>query len=967
MTPYHKNISPSDPLIDESDDSEILTPGNHLNCQGMAIDALELRAVRRRFLALNRDRLQRVTSSLQPQQQLFIELLPLLFHINHPMLPGFLNTDTPCGVSGFSPGKRCIQAARRLARSFKHLRRAQQVYAIHAIYIMGSTGTVAYSDQSDFDIWICHRPGLTPEDQQQIKHKAEQIKTWSETLGLEVHFFIFDDVSFRARKHTAISSENSGSSQHHLLLDEFYRTGLLIAGRLPVWWLVPPAYESCYTDYVRKLLVNRFIKTGDVIDFGGLHEIPVEEFFGATLWQLYKAVDSPYKSILKLLLLEAYAKQYPDIDILSMRFKQAVYDGDCKLNDIDPYVMMSNSVEEYLFSRKELDRLDLIRRCFYFKVNEAISRPVYDQQDNWRRNLMRKLVRQWGWGEHQLAELDQRKRWKIHRVSQERELLVSELTHSYRELSHFLRDHPAPAAINQADLNLLGRKLYVAFDRKPGKVDSINPGISRDLSEEQLSIHQTGNPARPSWVLYRGNPTARSTDTPYIKQSQNLLQLLAWCHLNRLINHGSCMLNIQPPDSQLNQWELRCLTDSLHDLFPVSHSTTGNITALNDAARLVKTGLFINIAEDPMEKLTRHGMQLVSDRIDPLSYGRRCDNLAIKIDVLAQTSWQELLTFEYHDRCAILECVCDLFAWSPIGEARPPDFPCFSFSTSRGSLIARRVEELFRDISRFFYRDGNQNGRYIVVIGKSFYVLQAENAVPRYTELESETALLDHLGKTQRTYSTMRFDPMIETQTRLAEICRHNRANAIQFFYTVEQGIASIYILDERGSLHIQQQAFHDETSLINPFQRFFESVLHRISQFENLDAGTPDICFYQLSMDADRQLVCRTLRHSPAIANSSVELQVIGEMASGQDNDLRIYYANREFSYIEYGDELYQAVALSVLEHRQGDATYPVYITDIDMQRSNPGNGRQQTVYYLKLKKQIEQQLNTVLEKLSP
>lgn len=967
MTLYHENNSPADPEFAESDDLEVLQPAFNPNRQTIEIDALELRAVRRRFLALNRDRLQRVTSSLQTQQQLFIELLPLLFHINHPMLPGYLSTETPCGVSGFSPGKRCIQAARRLARSFKHLRRAQQVYAIHAIYIMGSTGTVAYSDQSDFDIWICHRPGLTAEDQDQLRQKAEQIKTWSETLGLEVHFFIFDDVSFRAGKHTAISSENSGSSQHHLLLDEFYRTGLLIAGRLPVWWLVPPAHESCYTEYVRKLLVNRFIKTGDVIDFGGLHEIPIEEFFGATLWQLYKAVDSPYKSILKLLLLEAYAKQYPDINILSMRFKQAVYDGDCKLNDIDPYVMMSNSVEEYLFSRKELDRLDLIRRCFYFKVNEAVTRPVYNQQDNWRRNLMRKLVRQWGWGENQLAELDQRKRWKIQRVSQERELLVSELTRSYRELSNFLRDHPAPAAINQTDLNLLGRKLYVAFDRKPGKIDCVNPGISRDLSEDQLSIHQTGNPARPSWVLYRGSTTAKSTDTPVIKQSQNLLQLLAWCHLNGLINHGPCMLNIQPPDSQLNQWELRCLTDSLHDLFPVAMSATGNINTLNEAARLEKTGLFINIAEDPMEKLTRNGMQLVSDRIDPLSYGRRCDNLAIKIDVLAQTSWQELLTFEYRHRCVVLECLCDLFAWSPIGEAKPPEFPCFSFSTSRGSLIARRVEDLFRDISRFFYRAGNQNGRYIVAIGQSFYVLQAENAVPRYTELESETALLDYLGKTQSDYSPMHFDPMIATQPMLTEICQHNRANVIQFFYHVDQGLAHIYILDERGSLHIRRQAFHDEASLINPYLRFFDSVLHRISQLDHLDAGTPVVRFYQLSMAADRQLVIRTLAPPPAIPDSNLELQVIGEMASGQDNDLRIYHANKEFSYIEYGDELYQAVSLSVLEHRQCTATYPVYITDIDMQRSNRGNGGQQTVYYLKLKKQIEQQLNAVLEKLTP
>ena len=97
------------------------------------IDALELRAVKRRFLALNKDRLRRVQESLQPRQRVFIQLLPLLFHINHPMLPGYLSNKTPCGVSDYTPGKRCIQSARKLAKSFRHQRRAQRRYSIHAL------------------------------------------------------------------------------------------------------------------------------------------------------------------------------------------------------------------------------------------------------------------------------------------------------------------------------------------------------------------------------------------------------------------------------------------------------------------------------------------------------------------------------------------------------------------------------------------------------------------------------------------------------------------------------------------------------------------------------------------------------------------------------------------------------------------------------------------------------------------
>jgi adenylate cyclase len=69
----------------------------------LPIDALEIRAVKRRFLALNQDRMRRVQEAMRERQRDFLELLPLLYHINHPMLPGFISTSTPCGISDYTP------------------------------------------------------------------------------------------------------------------------------------------------------------------------------------------------------------------------------------------------------------------------------------------------------------------------------------------------------------------------------------------------------------------------------------------------------------------------------------------------------------------------------------------------------------------------------------------------------------------------------------------------------------------------------------------------------------------------------------------------------------------------------------------------------------------------------------------------------------------------------------------------
>src|SRR5690606_4057116 len=95
--------------------------------------------------------------------------------------------------------------------------------------------------------------------------------------------------------------------------------------------------------------------------------------------------------------------------------------------------------------------------------------------------------------------------WKIHRVLEERAMLVDELTRSYRNVSEFARTQAQGSTIDSADLNLLGRRLYTAFERKAGKVEIINPGISTDLTEERLSFVQGEGGRSDGWLLYRGN------------------------------------------------------------------------------------------------------------------------------------------------------------------------------------------------------------------------------------------------------------------------------------------------------------------------------------------------------------------------------------------------------------------------------------------------------------------------------
>lgn len=246
-----------------------------------------------------------------------------------------------------------------------------------------------------------------------------------------------------------------------------------------MWWLVPVYEEPRYHRYIETLLSKRFVRAEEHLDLGHLAHIPPGEFVGAGLWQLFKGIESPYKSVLKLLLTEVYASEHPQVQCLSLQFKQAVFANRLDLDELDPYMMVYRRIEQYLLGRGEQQRLELVRRSLYLKVNKKLSGLARQRSASWQRDLLQRLSQEWGWDERQLALLDSRSQWKVRQVEVERRELVAELNYSYRFLCQFARGQNASSRIDQRDLSVLGRRLYAAFERRAGKVEFINPGIAR--------------------------------------------------------------------------------------------------------------------------------------------------------------------------------------------------------------------------------------------------------------------------------------------------------------------------------------------------------------------------------------------------------------------------------------------------------------------------------------------------------
>jgi adenylate cyclase class 1 len=933
------------------------------------IDRKVLTQLRARFLTLNSGRFSRAMQGLSTRQQSVLTLLPLFFHVNHPLLPGYVSGSTPAGVSQYEPSGLALAEAQRLTRSFSYkTRRANAPESIHGLFLMGSLGTLAQAEQSDMDVWVCHEPGLSVEAIEELRKKCQALEAWADSQGAEAHFFLIDPQRFVLGERDAqLSSEDCGTTQHYLLLDEFYRTAIWLAGRTPLWWLVPTYEEQRYEQYTHTLLSKRFIRADEILDLGNMARIPPGEFIGAGLWQLFKGIESPYKSVLKLLLTEVYASEHPRVQCLSMRFKQAVFANQLDLDELDPYMVVYRRIEEYLIGRGELERLELVRRSLYLKVNKKLTGASRLRSPGWQRALLERLTQEWRWDERQLVLLDSRSQWKVRQVANERRALVNELNYSYRFLTQFARTQQVASSINARDLNVLGRRLYAAFERKAGKVEFINPGIAPDLAEDTLTLVQSPNkrePGKNQWGLYNGNLAIHDWENfSPIKRSRELLDLLVWCHRNSVID-PTTRLALHPGTSDLTEFELFNLLGALQQTIPVPMDVVSEDHLLS-ASVPREILLLINVGVDPLKHHRDLNILMTTERTDSLSYAGVRENLVLTLDQITVNSWNEILVNRFDGPSALLDCLSELLSNMPEGTAQPTvRVRCFCHN--RAPAIAQRVEELVATAQLLLAR--RLNHRYLIQVQQQYHVLEMVPGQVTHVVINSLNGLFEYLGEELPRYSPIHLDPQALAEHDLALILSYGQPECIQVFYRINEPDADLYVLDEHNALWHQRLPYHDESSLLLPLQRFFQSLVYRrgaLLPLENpLKPPSLESLYYQILPSGPgrgRRIESRSV--PTAVDKPFYDVQAIVQALSSGQVSVTLYCNNREFSELEYGDQLFSAVAGQILAKRQEPHRYRCYITDLDLS-GLLGDNHGQSILYLRYKAGLEKSLNEAMDK---
>ena len=256
---------------------------------------------------------------------------------------------------------------------------------IKSISLIGSLGSIAQNLKSDFDYWICvddqARECAYLDD---FRRKLQAIEAWAlDFSGAEVHFFPLRLKNILRDDFGAMAGESSGSAQGVLLKEEFYRTMTLVAGQAPLWWLMPPRVDDREYGRLKQLALDsdRIDPLG-LVDLGNIRSVSLGELYGAAVWQINKTIGSPFKSVLKLSLLEEYLFGASGKGLLCDELKERILLSEDEARVLDPYVLMFERASDYLRDKKRFQDLDLLRRALYLKTGVQLRPADFLQQES---------------------------------------------------------------------------------------------------------------------------------------------------------------------------------------------------------------------------------------------------------------------------------------------------------------------------------------------------------------------------------------------------------------------------------------------------------------------------------------------------------------------------------------------------------------------------------------------------------
>ncbi len=332
--------------------------------------------------------------------QKVINAVPYFLSINIKKIPGFVSGGNSYTIANYKPGEETLKFIKSRFGISEDLSSHENNEKIEMLAVMGSLGTIAYTKKSDFDYWVCvDKSKLSKNSIKKLQEKINELQKWiMNDIKVEVHLFLNDINDIKNSIYAEDEEEAFGSTIGASLKDEFFRSSIIIAGKTPFWWVIPRIDNNEYEKLYNKL--PQSYKDDVFIDLGNINHISQEDYIGAALFQIIKAIESPFKSIIKIGVLEKYLFEPKNSPLLSQKVKSQIHQGKLTINILDSYILMFNEVYNFYSSiLNDPDLLLILRQNLYLKIDPQLSKYISMQENKnlpYKVKVMFQFIKQWG-------------------------------------------------------------------------------------------------------------------------------------------------------------------------------------------------------------------------------------------------------------------------------------------------------------------------------------------------------------------------------------------------------------------------------------------------------------------------------------------------------------------------------------------------------------------------------------------
>ena len=869
------------------------------------------------FQTLNRTRIERLREMAPKSQQSFFELLALLFHTNNHILPEFIRQDIPAGIIDFQPSNTQIDAAKKLNPGFQYKRHILRNYPIVGLYLINNNGLFNYQKQAQFELWLVHAANLTEEQRQALQYKLVAVSEWAATLGITVTARLLADDRL---------NQQSFSNYE---LDQFYLNGLVLAGAVPLWWLIPP--DSDYQITAQTLLKQRMLNKASVIDFGGLASTTsmAQSLVDDGVELLEGSVDHGLVYLLPLLYLQYQLQQYPTLPCLSNDLKQAIYQGERDPLQVDCKLLQLKQLER---SDISLEKLNFARQSFYILAKERLSQKVSNPKFPWRRAFITGFTSSWSWQTEIFGRLDRRKNAPYQQCLAEHQ----QTNPIFQDISESLTAFSKQQQITLDDHDqLIEQKLKLAVDDNPNTIQRLPMGLLAKRYEEHLYLYRFESDG--DWKI--SNITLSSPTELALHQNPSLLHILAWAICNQLLTNTT---RIKVVDSS-NFIAISKVMSIVQQLLRSPLVSPAKVTKqiLHESPELSHVLLFANLEQQPISKLSQKGLRLSSLQNDPLNYANRGESLVASIDGLICSSRGKWHVFSHTSIEAPLEMMTTLIHWwNP--QHKDTYLHCWCQSDSYGKAINLRLEELYKEVSEHF-QSHPITGDYLVKIADTFYQLQWQPGSCDFNYLPNTPDLTAALTRIKPYFSVCKLDPHLDPTGLFSTLLTYQSDSQITLFLQIQKKIISIYLLDELGGLFIQKYTDLTESTLVNHFHRFLGALKNQ-----------PRLRFFRLEQTSNNKWKTTTLPR-PSQKNLGYLPVTITMDNPKESAHCTIECGPKHFSGSANDPALFSQVSELMLSLRQSNNDYPLYITQLNFPQTTAVATRD----YIIQKQRLEKLLN--------